>query len=48
MDAEALTDTLRSTGERHGLVGFGVCNVEPFAEVRVEMGRRLEHGLVCG
>ncbi|MBT8216378.1 MAG: hypothetical protein HKN80_07240 [Acidimicrobiia bacterium] len=45
MTADALSDTLRQTGLRHGLVGFGVCSVEPFGAVRSEMGRRIELGL---
>lgn len=45
MNAEALRDALRQTGQRHGLVGFGVCTVEPFTEVRSEMTRRMDTGL---
>jgi epoxyqueuosine reductase len=45
MDAERLADTLRKTGQDHGLVGFGVCTVDPFDEVRFEMDRRIDLGL---
>jgi epoxyqueuosine reductase len=46
MSDNALVDTLRLTGQHHGLVGFGVCTVEPFEEVRSEMDRRIDAGLV--
>lgn len=47
MDAEpleGLLESLRRVGEDAGLVGFGVCSVEPFDEVRLEMDRRIETG----
>jgi epoxyqueuosine reductase len=40
-----LAVTLRKTAEAIGLVGFGVCSVEPFFDVRSEMERRVESGL---
>ncbi len=48
MDApprDGLLDRLRRVGEEGGLVGLGVCSVEPFDEVRVEMARRIDTGL---
>lgn len=45
MNAEALSHALRQTGQLHGLVGFGVCTVEPFVKVRSEMARRMDTGL---
>lgn len=35
---------LEETGSANGLVGFGVCDTEPFADVRAEMDRRLAGG----
>ena len=35
---------LQETGSANGLVGFGVCDAEPFTEVRAEMDRRLAGG----
>ena len=32
---------LRDTAFQAGLIGFGVCDVEPFFEVATEMGPRL-------
>jgi len=48
MDApplDGLLENLRRVGEDGGLVGFGVCSIEPFTEVRVEMDRRIDAGL---
>jgi epoxyqueuosine reductase len=35
---------LQETGSSHGLVGLGICEVEPFDEARDEMNRRLTSG----
>lgn len=40
----ALFEQLQQLGEAHDLAGLGVCSVEPFAEVRDEMERRLLSG----
>lgn len=40
----ALLERLERGAARDGLVGIGVCSVEPFADVKAEMERRLESG----
>jgi epoxyqueuosine reductase len=39
-----LFERLERVGDANGAVGLGTCTVEPFAEVRAEMDRRLESG----
>ncbi len=41
----ALIEQLRTEGLANGLVGFGVCTVEPFDSVRADIERRREDGL---
>jgi len=39
-----LSERLQRVAEAHGVVGLGVCTVEPFSAARTEMDRRLESG----
>lgn len=43
-DQTLLGEALSRLAVDHGLVGYGICSVEPFEAVRAEMGRRVEDG----